>query len=159
MPRMCSRRLASLTRTDDAVRQLAPEPNSAARDRFAELLQHTPQSAAPAPSTMPATPVSAPKRGLALPSWSVGVAAGLAAALLVAVGWLGGRMTAPKAVVQAPTTEQTPPGFRAAFGAAGAARCEGPAHSGTPGRAGGATPVAPCQSRGTCGAARGTRCC
>lgn len=102
--RGCARRLAALTRTDDAVRRLAPEPNPAARERLAEAIQRTPQAA---PATTPApAPTAKPVRRL--PGWTIGVAAGLAAALLVAVGWMAGRMTAPRPVVQAPTPAPSP---------------------------------------------------
>lgn len=99
--RGCAKRLAALTRTDDSVRQLAPEPNPAARDRLAEAIQRTPQAAPPAPAPAPTAKPSRP-----LPNWTVGAAVGLAAAVLVAVGWLAGRVTAPRTVVQAPAPEQ-----------------------------------------------------
>jgi hypothetical protein len=98
--RGCAKRLAALTHTDAAVRRLAPEPNPAARDRLAEAIQRTPQASPAAPATPAPAPVA--KFTRPLPNWTVGAAIGLAAAVLIAVGWLAGRLTAPRPVVQVP---------------------------------------------------------
>lgn len=94
--RGCSRRLATLTRTDNAVRNLAspPNPPSTVRQRLADAIERTPQTA-PQPHTEP-RPQRSTRR---IPGWVIG----LAAAVLVCGGWLIGRTTAPRPVAQIPT--------------------------------------------------------
>jgi hypothetical protein len=105
--RGCARRLASLKQTDSAVRKLAPgvsASNTAARQRLADAIQRTPQSAPTTPA-----PEATPKPVRRVPGWAIGVGAGLAAAVLVAVGWIAGRATSPKAIVQAPAPSEPAP--------------------------------------------------
>jgi hypothetical protein len=99
--RGCAERLATHLRTDAAIRRLAPGPNPAARQKLAAALERTAQNA---PShTEPARPARR------VPGWALRVAVGLAAVLLVAVGWIVGRATAPKAIVQVPVANNPAP--------------------------------------------------
>ncbi len=101
--RGCAKRLSALIRTDAAVRRLAPEPSPAARQRLADAIERTPRNAPKQATGEPARAPQWPSR------WVARVAIGVAAALLVAVGWIAGRATSPKPVVQTPPANEPAP--------------------------------------------------
>ncbi|MBA4192768.1 MAG: hypothetical protein C0467_32795 [Planctomycetaceae bacterium] len=83
---------SQLRKLHDATTKLIPLANSATRARLDAALSRTLQEQ---------PPVSVPPR--TMPRWGVRAVVGIAAALLVAGGWIGGRMTSPKLVSQVAT--------------------------------------------------------
>ncbi len=103
----CEGLLARLTRLDQVAMRLTPPANPTARTRLDAAVAQTPQE--PSPPREPVLPYSRPTRR-PVPRWVIG----LAAALLVAGSWVGGRLSSPKFVAQAPLHEsleypQNPP--------------------------------------------------
>lgn len=90
----CLRLFSRLRRLTEATAQLTPTPNPSARERLNEALARTPQEQP--------NPLPLPNR---TPRWDIRLVAGLAAALLLAVGWVAGRMTSPNPVAQTPVEQ------------------------------------------------------
>lgn len=98
----CAARFALLVRVDGATAGCAPAPNPAARARLDARLARTPHPAA-RPATEPTPTPSRTRHNV--PRWVIG----LAAAVMLASGWLAGRFTAPRPVAQVPAPDRAPP--------------------------------------------------
>jgi len=85
----CAALFAQLRRVDEATARLAPVPHGSARSRLEAVLACTPQEQ---PSTL-----LQPQQKL---RWPVRLMVGLAAAVLVAGGWVAGRASSSKPTVQ-----------------------------------------------------------
>ncbi len=91
----CTAMFAQLRRVDEATTRLTTVANGSARSRLDAALAHTPQEQSDTPFL--------PQRKL---RWSVRLVASLAASVLVAGGWVAGRVTSSKPTVQI-SSEQT----------------------------------------------------
>ncbi len=85
----CKALFAQLRRVDEATTRLTPVANGSARSRLDAALARTPQE-------QPNTPLQTERNR----RWPVRLVAGLAAAVLVAGGWVAGRVTSSKPTVQ-----------------------------------------------------------